>query len=63
MVQQIKDLVLSLLWFGLLLWCRFSPRPGKFLMLQEQPKIIFFNLSDLRVSTDATILNNTVCDH
>ena len=32
-MQQVRDLVLSLLWLGLLLWCRFDPRLGKFHML------------------------------
>ena len=27
MLQQVKDLVLSLLWLGLLLWLRFDPWP------------------------------------
>ena len=26
----VKDLVLSLLWLGSLLWCRFDPWPGNF---------------------------------
>ena len=30
MAQQVKDLVLSLLWFGSLLWCVFDPWPKKF---------------------------------
>ena len=33
MVQQVKDLVLSLLWLGLLLWCGFSPWLGSLCML------------------------------
>ena len=36
--QQIKDLVLSLQWLRLLLWRGFDPWPGKFHMLQAQPK-------------------------
>ena len=38
MAQQVKDLVLSLLWLWLLLWCRFDPWPGNFCMPQVQPK-------------------------
>ena len=38
MAQCVKDLVLSLLWHGLLLWHRFSPWPRNFCMLQSQPK-------------------------
>ena len=34
----VKDLVLSLLWLGSLLWRRFSPWPRTFCMLQAQPK-------------------------
>ena len=30
MAQWVKDLVLSRLWLGSLLWCRFDPWPGKF---------------------------------
>ena len=33
MAQQVKELVLSLLWFGSLLWCEFDPWPEKFYML------------------------------
>ena len=36
--QGIKDLVLSLLWLGYLLWRRFDPWPGNFFMLQGWPK-------------------------
>ena len=38
MVQQFKDPVLSLLWLWLQLWHMFDPWPGKFPMLQVQPK-------------------------
>ena len=34
----VKDLVLSLLWLGSLLWCRFDPWPGNFCMQRAQPK-------------------------
>ena len=37
-VQWVKDLVLSLQWLGLLLWCRFDPLPRKFHMLQMWQK-------------------------
>ena len=37
-VQLVKDLVLSLLWLWLLLQRGFDPWPGKFCMLQVQPK-------------------------
>ena len=33
MVQQVKDLVLSLQWFGSLLWHKFEPWPRNFHML------------------------------
>ena len=33
MAQQVKDLVLSMLWLGLLLWCTFDPWPRNFHML------------------------------
>ena len=33
MAQQVKDMVLSLLWFRSVLWCGFSPWPGNFHML------------------------------
>ena len=36
--QQIKDLVLSLLWLRSLLWHRFDPWPRKFCMLWVWPK-------------------------
>ena len=38
MVQQVKDLVLSLQWLGSLLWHSFDPWPGNFYMLWVQPK-------------------------
>ena len=38
MVQQVKDLVVSLLWLGLLLWCGFDPWSRKFHMPQVRPK-------------------------
>ena len=38
MVQQVKDLVLSLLWLLLLQWHGFSPWPGIFCMPQMRPK-------------------------
>ena len=38
MTQRVKDLVLSLLWLGLLLWCGFNLWPGNFFMPWEQPK-------------------------
>lgn len=41
MVQRVKDLALLLLWFGSLLWHRFRPWPGNFLMLQAWPKKIY----------------------
>ena len=34
----VKDLALSLLCLGLLLWCRFDPWPGNFCMLWARPK-------------------------
>ena len=37
-VQQIKDLALSLQQLRLLLWCGFDPWPGNFYMLQAWPK-------------------------
>ena len=36
--QWVKDLALSLQWFGLLLWPGFDPWPGKFHMLLVQPQ-------------------------
>ena len=39
MAQWVRDLVLSLLWLRLLLWCEFDPWPGNFHMLQIGPKI------------------------
>ena len=41
MVQRVKDLGLLLLWLGSLLWHRFRPWPGNFLMLQAWPKKIY----------------------
>ena len=38
MVQQIKDLALSLQQLVWLLWCGFNPWPGNFHMLPAQPK-------------------------
>ena len=38
MAQEVKDLALALQRLELLLWCRFSPGPGIFHMLQVQPK-------------------------
>ena len=38
-VQQDKDLALSLLWFRPLLWRGFDPWPGNFCNPQVQPKI------------------------
>ena len=38
MVQQVKDLVLSLLWLGLLLRRGFDPWPSNFQMLWEWQK-------------------------
>ena len=38
MVQQVKDLALSLLWLGLLLWHGFDPWPRSFYMLKAWPK-------------------------
>ena len=38
MAQQIKDPALSLLWLGLLLWCRFSPWPRNFCMPSAWPR-------------------------
>ena len=32
MDQQVKDLVVSLLWLGSLLWCGLDPWPGNFHM-------------------------------
>ena len=39
MVQHVKDLVLSLLWLGSLLWHEFNPWARNFHMLWAQPKI------------------------
>ena len=36
MVQQVKDLALSLQWLGSLLWLGFYPWPGNFYMLWTQ---------------------------
>ena len=38
MVQWVKDPVLLLQQFGLLLWLEFDPWPGNFYMLGAQPK-------------------------
>ena len=38
MAQQVKEPALSLQQFGLLLWCRLDPWPGKLHMLQARPK-------------------------
>ena len=38
MVQQVKDPMLSLLWFGLLLWYKFEPWPGHFHVQWMGPK-------------------------
>jgi len=38
MVQQVKDLALSLQWLGVLLWHRFDTWSGDFYMLCAQPK-------------------------
>ena len=38
MAQQVKDPVLSLLWFWLQPWLGFDPWPGNFHMLRVQPK-------------------------
>ena len=38
LVQLVKDLVLSLQWFGSLVWCRLDPWPRNFTMLRIQPK-------------------------
>ena len=38
MAQRVKDLALSLIWLGSLLWRSFDSRPENFHMLQEQPK-------------------------
>ena len=37
-MQLVKDPALSLLWVGLLLWCRFSPWPGNLCMPLVQGK-------------------------
>ena len=36
--QWVKDPVLSLLWLGLILWCRFNAWPRNFHMPWVQPK-------------------------
>jgi len=36
--QKVKDLALSLQWFGLLLWCKFNPWLRNFHRPQAQPK-------------------------
>ena len=46
MAQRVKDLVLSLLWVRLLLWCRFSPWPGNFHMPQVRQKNKRLNFSN-----------------
>ena len=38
MVQRVKDLVLSLLWFRLQVWHKFHPWPQDFCMLWVWPK-------------------------
>ena len=38
MTWQVKDLLLSLPWHGLLLWYRFDSWPRNFYMLWAQPK-------------------------
>ena len=38
MAQWVKDLALTLLWLGLLLWRRFNTWPGNFCMFWVQPK-------------------------
>ena len=38
LVQQVKDLALSLQWFGSLLWHRFNPWPQNFHKLHMWPK-------------------------
>lgn len=40
LVQWVEDPVLSLLWIGWLLWCRFCPWPGNILVSQAWLKII-----------------------
>ena len=37
-VQGVKGLALSLLWFGSLPWCKFDPQPRKFCMSQGAAK-------------------------
>ena len=39
MAQPVKDLVLSLLWLGLLLWFEFTPGPGTFTLWVWEKKI------------------------
>ena len=48
MAQKVKDLVLSLLWLELQLWCGFSPWPWNFHMLgvkqkKKKKKILHFS--------------------
>ena len=38
MAHPVKDLVLSSLWLGLLLWLGFNPWPGNFCILWVWPK-------------------------
>ena len=38
----VKDLVLSLLWLWLLLWCMFDPWPGNFPIVLAWSKTFFF---------------------
>ena len=49
MAQWVKDLVLSLQWLGLLLWCGFDPWPRNFHMLEVQPKKKKKNLENISI--------------
>ena len=52
----VKDLVFSLLWLRLLLWCGFDPWPGIFLMPQVPPNIFFLNKNnDKTLKTMSTL--------
>ena len=42
--RRVKDLALSLLWLGLLLWSRFKPWPRNLHMLQAQPIYIYIHI-------------------